>query len=134
MSPALSSVVQLIGRALLAAIFILGGWGKISNPAGTIAYIAHGGLPLPQIAYGVSVLIEFGGGLAILFGLATRPVALVMAVFCIVTAAVFHYPFTDQGMMINFMKNLGMAGGFLQLVALGAGSLSLDTMFLRKKS
>lgn len=129
MSPSLAPAAQLLGRLLLAAIFLQTGLGKIADPAGTIGYITAGGLPLPQVAYWISVVVEFGGGLAILLGLATRPVAFIMAGFCLVTAVAFHYHPGDTANMINFMKNLAMAGGYLQLVAVGAGAWSVDAMF-----
>ncbi len=121
-----SPAAQLLGRLLLAIIFIMGGLGKISAMDGTIAYIAKSGMPFPSIAYGASVLIELGGGLAILAGLFTRPVAFVMAVFCVVTGVMFHLAVGDGPNMINFYKNLAMAGGFLQLAAVGAGAWSVD--------
>lgn len=130
----ISPALQLVGRILLAVIFIKFGFGKISAPAGSIAYITHVGFPVPTIAYGVSVLIEFGGGLAILFGLLTRTASLALAIFCVVTAVIVHLPVGDAPNMLNFYKNLAMAGGFLQLTALGAGAWSLDAWLARKRS
>jgi putative oxidoreductase len=115
-----------IGRLLIAVIFIFAGFGKLMAPAGTQAYIASGGLPFPLLAYIVAVVVEFGGGLLLLVGFQTRIVAAVLAVFSVVTAIAFHSNFADQSMLINFLKNLAMAGGLLQVVAFGAGSLSLD--------
>ncbi len=122
----MNSVVALIGRALMSAIFIEAGLGKLMNPSGAIGYMAHVGLPLPPAAFAVSVLVEVGGGFAILIGFQTRIVAAILAVFCVVTALVVHYQPDNQEQMINFMKNLCMAGGFLQLVAWGAGRYSVS--------
>ena len=119
--------LPVLGRILMCLIFVRGGYGKLSNPSGTIAYIAKGGLPLPAVAYIISVIIELGGGLALLVGFKTRFVAAVLAVFCVVTALAFHNDVADPGAMINFMKNMTMAGGFLFVVAHGAGPLSLDS-------
>jgi putative oxidoreductase len=72
------------------------------------------------------VIVEVGGGILLLLGYQTRLAALVLAIFSIAAAICFHHNFADQNQMINFMKNLAMAGGLLQVVAFGAGSLSLD--------
>ena len=117
----MSSVVALVGRALMCAIFVESGLAKLLSPAATIGYMAHLGLPLPPAAYAVSVVVEFGGGLAILLGFQIRIVAAIMAVFCIATALIAHNDMADRMQEINFMKNLCMAGGFLQLVAWGPG-------------
>ncbi len=118
--------LALIGRVLLAVIFIYAGYGKLMAHAGTVGYIAHGGLPMPEIAYFVAVAVELGGGILLLIGWQARAVAAVLALFCIVTAVVFHSDFADRNMMIHFMKNLAIAGGMLQVTAFGAGALSLD--------
>ncbi len=133
MSPTIAAAAQLLGRVLLSIIFIMAGWGKISAPDATIAYIASHGLPIPQVAYYVDLVIEFGGGLAILLGLQTRFSALVLAGFCVVTGVIFHYHPGDQGQMINYLKNLAMAGGFLQLFAVGGGAWSLDAMIIARR-
>ena len=119
-------VVPFVGRILVAAIFILSGFGKIGAPAATQGYIAAMGLPAPLLAYVGAIAIELGGGLLLLAGYRTRLVAAVLAVFSIVTAFVFHHALADQNQMIHFLKNLAMAGGLLQFVAYGAGRISLD--------
>jgi|SRR5271155_2078820 len=84
------------------------------------------GLPLPPLAFAVAVAIELGGGLFLIAGYRTRPVALALAVFSLATAISFHNNFADQNQMIHFLKNVMMAGGLLQIVAFGAGALSVD--------
>lgn len=116
----------MAGRAGLAAIFLIFGWAKLTHHAGTVQAFAHDGIQATQAAYIVAVAVELGGGLAILLGWRTRSVALGMAVYCLATAAIAHYHPNDVGQMINFWKNVAMAGGFLQLVAWGPGRLSLD--------
>jgi putative oxidoreductase len=116
----------LLGRALMSAIFIWSGIGKAMAPDATVAAFAHLGLPLPSAAYAVAVLVELGGGIVLLLGWKVRPAALMLAVWCVATALVAHLHPGDRGQMINFMKNLCMAGGFLQLVAWGAGRVSVD--------
>ena len=114
------------GRILMAAIFVMSGIGKIANPAGSLGYINAMGLPFPELALAGAIGIEVVGGLLLIAGLYTRPVALALAAFSIVTGLVFHSAIADQNQMIHLMKNLAMAGGLLQIAAFGAGSLSLD--------
>lgn len=124
----MSNTVAAIGRVLLSAIFIWAGFGKIGDPAGTMHYIASAGMPVPSAAYVVAVLVELGGGLALLLGWQARAAGLVLAIFSVVTAAVFHSHFADHMNQIQFMKNLAMAGGLLQVTAYGAGAISVDAM------
>jgi len=115
-----------IGRLLIAAIFLISGVGKIAAPAGTIAYIASTGLPLPPLAYSVAVAIEVLGSLALIAGWHTRTAAAVMALFTLAAAFGFHAHFGDQNQFIHFFKNVAMTGGLLQVMAFGAGRFSLD--------
>jgi len=119
--------VALIGRILLAVIFILSGVSKLADPAGTQGYIASVGLPLPLLAYVVALVIEIGGGVMLLVGYRTRVAAFALAIFSVAAAVFFHHAFGDQNQFIHFMKNLAMAGGLLQVVAFGAGAFSLDS-------
>jgi putative oxidoreductase len=121
-----TSVLPLAARILMAAIFVLSGVGKIANPAATLGYINAMGLPFPELALAGAVGVEVLGGLLLVAGLYTRPVALALAAFSVVTGLVFHSAIADQNQMIHLMKNLAMAGGLLQIAAFGAGSLSLD--------
>lgn len=120
----MTNLAAPVGRLLLALIFILGGVSKLGALTATGAYMQSVGVPgalaLP------AALFELLGGLAILIGWQTRIVALLLAGFCVVTAVLFHSNFADQVMMIMFMKNLAMAGGFLTLYANGAGAMSMD--------
>jgi putative oxidoreductase len=122
----LTRYLPLIGRLLIAAIFILSGYNKIMNPEGTQAYINAAGLPLPFIAYIIAVVVELGGGILLVVGYQTRLVALALAIFTLAAAFGFHHNFGDQNQFVHFFKNLAMAGGLLQIVAFGAGALSVD--------
>ncbi|VXA56946.1 conserved hypothetical protein; putative membrane protein [Acinetobacter proteolyticus] len=116
-----ANVVTLIARLLLAYIFLVAGWGKIVGYAGTAGYMESMGVPgalLPLV-----ILVEFGGGLALLFGFQTRFASLGLGIFSILTAFIFHGGPDDA---INFMKNFAMAGGFFALMLYGAGRISLD--------
>ena len=120
---------QLIGRALLSAIFLISGMGKLAAPAATAAYISAMGLPLPMIGVAAAIVVELAGGLAVLLGYRTKLAAVSLAAFCLITGVLFHHQLADQNQMIHLLKNLAMAGGLLQLAAAGAGALSLDRRF-----
>jgi putative oxidoreductase len=115
-----------LGRVLIAVLFLLSGLNKIASPTATQAYIASAGLPLPLLGYLAAIIVEVGGSILLILGFQTRIVALVMALFTIAAALSFHNNFGDQNQMINFLKNVAITGGLLQIVAFGAGALSID--------
>ncbi|TPE49135.1 DoxX family protein [Amaricoccus solimangrovi] len=114
------------GRLLIAAIFLLSGFSKVTGLAGTVDYIAAVGLPAPTLAALGAIAVELLGGIALVAGLRTRLVASVLAVFTLATAVFFHADLADQNQFIHFFKNIAIAGGLLQVIAFGAGRLSLD--------
>ncbi|WP_395607486.1 DoxX family protein [Pseudomonas sp. B22129] len=118
----------LLGRALLVALFLFSGIGKLMAPDATISYIAASGAPFPSLAYGIALIVELGLATALLLGYRVRPVALLMAAFTLLTALLFHNHFGDKGQLINFLKNLAITGGFLQIAVFGAGTFSLDQL------
>ncbi len=118
--------VILLSRVLMAAIFIQGGINKAMAPAATMAYFAKLSLPMPGAAYALTLLVEIGVGFAFLVGWKAKPSALILAFWCVATAFAAHYHPDDRGQMIHFMKNMCMAGGFLQVFAYGAGRFSAD--------
>lgn len=119
-------VATAIGRVFLSVLFILAGFGKAAAPAGTISYIESKGLPLAPVAYAGTVALELGGGLLLLVGYQARLVALAFAVFCVVSALVFHLDFSDPVQQAMLLKNFAIAGGMLFVFAHGAGGYSLD--------
>lgn len=121
--PSEDTVVTLIGRILLAYIFIVSGFGKITAYSATVGYMEAMGVSGALLP--LTILVEFGGGLALLFGFQTRFAAFGLGVFSILTAFLFHGT-ADQASAINFMKNISMAGGFFILMLHGAGKISLD--------
>jgi putative oxidoreductase len=121
-----ASLAAAAGRVLLAAIFLLSGFSKLADPAGTMAYIEAVGLPLPQLALAVAIAVELLGGIALILGFKVRLVALGLAVFSVVTAFAFHAAFADPNQFIHFFKNIAMTGGLLQVAAFGAGRFGLD--------
>ncbi|MBI1172795.1 DoxX family membrane protein [bacterium] len=120
----LIAYIPLVARLLLSALFILGGIGKLSDVSGFAGYLAMGGLPA-FLAW-PAILFEISVGVSMILGYQTRIMALLAAGFCLVTAALYHSNFADQTMMIMFLKNLGLAGGFLMVFAHGPGTLALD--------
>jgi putative oxidoreductase len=118
--------LPLLGRVMIGAPFILSGLGKLMAHDATVGYIGSVGLPLPQLAWLIALLVEIGGGALLVSGFRARLVALVMAVFALATAIFFHRNFADQNQMIHFLKNVMLAGGLLQIVYFGAGPLSVD--------
>ena len=121
---AIQTLSAPLGRLLLSLIFVVSGVGKIGAYAGTQAYMDSMGVPgmlLPLV-----IALELLGGLAIILGWQTRLVAFLLAGFCIVSAVLFHGNVSDPSEQIQFLKNLGLAGGFLLIVAHGAGAWSLD--------
>lgn len=115
--------INLAGRILLAHIFLLAGINKISGYAGTQAYMDAMGVPgmlLPLV-----ILLEIGGGLALIVGWQTKWASYALAGFTLIAALIFHSNFGDQMQMIMFMKNLSIAGGLLILAVNGAGAFSL---------
>jgi len=121
-----SGAASLISRVLLAALFLIAGIGKLAAPAGTIAYITSANMPVPTVSYVVALVIELGGSVLLILGYRARLVAAIMGIFTIVTALIFHSALGDPNQQVNFLKNLAIAGGMLQIVLNGAGAWSLD--------
>ena len=116
----------LIGRILIASLFVPAGFGKISGFQGAVAYAESAHMPVPALAIAAAIAIEFGGGLLLLVGYKSRWVAAAMALFSVVAAVFFHNNFADMNTQVHFFKNMAIAGGLLQIVYFGAGPFSLD--------
>lgn len=114
----------LIARVLMPILFITAGWGKITGYAGTQQYMEAMGVPGALLP--LTILLEFGGGLAILFGLLTRTTAIITALFTLLTAFLFHSNFAEGVNSLMFMKNLTISGGYLLLFLMGPGRFSID--------
>ncbi len=123
--------VSVLGRLLLALMFILSGFGKLGNIQGTAAFIASGGLPAPTALAATVGALELFGGLALVVGYQVRLAGLALGLFTVAASVVFHAWWSvpaDQQFVTQllFMKNISVAGGMLLISALGAGPLSID--------
>ncbi|WP_028228297.1 DoxX family protein [Paraburkholderia ferrariae] len=126
-----NDVVLLISRILLATLFVLFGWAKITGFSGTVGYMEHVGAPVPMLSAIIAVVMELVVGILIVVGFYTRPLAVLLALYTIATALVGHHFWNETGMeqmenMINFYKNVSIAGGLLALAVTGPGKFSID--------
>lgn len=120
----MNNVILLLGRVMLAHIFLLAGINKITGYAGTQGYMEAMGVPgmlLPLV-----IVLEVAGGLALIIGWKTQWSAYALAAFTLVAAFIFHSNLADQMQMIMFMKNIAITGGLLLLSVTGAGQFSID--------
>jgi len=130
-NPNTQAAAALVGRILLAAIFITSGFGKITGFEGTVGYIASKGLPLPQVGAIIAILVELGGGLLLAIGYKARWAALAIAIFTLAAGILFHNYWAAEaaqkmGEQINFWKNVAITGGALAFFAFGPGRYSVD--------
>ena len=131
MFTSLQNPLALIGRALLALLFIPAGFSKLTGFAGTVGYIASKGVPMPEVAAAAGVGVELGLGLLVLVGFQTRWAALGMALFTLIISFIFHNFWgvpAEQVMAQSqqFFKNMAIVGGLLTVAAWGAGAWSFD--------
>lgn len=123
--------VDAPARALMAAIFIVAGAGKLSSIEATQRYMEA--FDVPSALLLPTIVFELGAGLLLLVGLGTRYVAFLLAMFTLVSGAIFHMSFADQVQLIMFLKNLAIAGGLLLLTKHGAPDLSIDNYLASRK-
>ncbi|MCI2810836.1 DoxX family protein [Eoetvoesiella caeni] len=137
MTDSYKSTLSLIGRILLALMFITSGFGKLADLQGTAAYVASGGLPFPIALALLAGLLELFGGIALVIGFRVRLAGVLLGLFTLVASVAFHAYWAapaDQQFVTQllFMKNLSVAGGLFLISALGAGPLSLDAARLKR--
>lgn len=118
--------LNIAARVLMSQLFIISGFGKITAYGATMGYFASFGLPMPGVLVALTIIVELGGGLALLFGFKTQWVAAALALFTVASALIAHLNFSDPAQLINFTKNLAIAGGLLLFVKYGAGWPSID--------
>lgn len=133
-----SAPLVVVARILMASIFISAGFSKILGFDGVTAYIASKGLPFPMVVAGLTVALEILGGLAVIIGYKARIAGLLLGLFSIVAAFIFHnfWAFPPEQVYLQnimFMKNLSMAGGLFLLTVFGAGAYSVDARLQAKK-
>ena len=121
----------LIARILLVVLFLVFGWGKLTDYAGTVGYMTRIGAPVPSVAAAVAIVVEVPVALAVALGVWTRPLALLLALYTLGTGLIGHPFWAMEGAAryanaINFYKNISIIGGFLLLYVAGAGRYSLD--------
>ena len=127
----LQDPLALAGRLLMALLFLPAGIGKLTGFAGTVGYISSVGLPMPQLGAMVALVVEIGGGVALIAGFGTRVAAIVLAAFTLVASYFFHAYWAvpaDQQLIpqLLFYKNMAVIGGLLTIAAWGAGAWSVD--------
>jgi putative oxidoreductase len=120
----LRDIALLIGRLLLALIFVHEGYTLATHFEGGAAYMAKQGISVPVFV--LVILLQLGAGLALVVGLLTRLGALGLGLFCVATAFMFHTNLADQNELLHFEKDLGIAGGMFTLMVAGAGAISFD--------
>ncbi|MGJ7508977.1 DoxX family protein [Variovorax sp. GT1P44] len=128
---AAQDTLALIGRVLVALLFVPAGFGKLTGFAGVVGYIGSVGLPMPALGAIIAIIVELGLGLLLLVGYKTRIVSIILAVFTVATAVFFHnyWAMPADKAYVNqlmFFKNIAIAGGLLAIAALGAGRFSID--------
>ena len=126
-----TSLVPFAARLLLAALFVVAGYNKLANLAGTTGYMAKLGLPSPQLMTWAVITVELLGALLLVIGWKTRGVAWALAAFTVATAVIGHAFWNHEGAqytshLTQFLKNLAIAGGFMMLAVAGPGRLSAD--------
>lgn len=131
--------MALIGRCLLAAIFVMSGIAKLTDLAGTTAHMAQAGIPYADTLAMVAGVAELAGAAALIFGFLTRIGAAGLIAFMIPATLIFHAFWSYEGaermpQMLNFMKNLAIIGGLAAIVAFGAGRMSLDHKMRRRRA
>ncbi|WP_227305492.1 DoxX family protein [Acidisoma cellulosilyticum] len=122
--------VVLVARLMLVLLFLIFGWSKMTNFAGTVSYMAQTGMPLPFLGAVVAIIIEFFVSIAVLLGIFTQPLAVLMALYTLATGFIGHKYWLMTGVAryeneINFFKNVSIAGGFLLLYVTGPGRYAL---------
>jgi putative oxidoreductase len=120
----MTNLLDLVARIFISLIFLLSGINKIGNYEGTVGWMES--LGMPGIFLIPAIILEIAAPILIIVGYKVKISAALLSVFCVTTAIIFHSDFSDQMQFISFMKNIGLAGGFLFIVVNGAKDFSLD--------
>lgn len=122
----------LVSRLLLSILFIVAGYGKLHGYEATAGYMEA--MHVPSQLLPLVILLELGGGLALVFGFLTSFTAISIGIFSIVAALIFHADFSDQTNQLMLMKDFGLAGGFFLLASTGSGRFSIDALIQKRRS
>jgi len=123
---AYNDIALLIGRILIAALFLVAAYNKFKGLGNTTAYFTKLGFPAPSVVAPLIATVELALGLLLVVGYKSRCVALAVAVFCVIAALIAHTNFADGSQLAHFFKNLAIAGGALAFFVTGAGAYSVD--------
>ena len=131
MNPNVQNTAALVGRILLALIFVISGFGKIGGFEGVAGYIGSKGLPMPEVLAALTIALELGAGILLMLGFKARWVALLFFLWLIPTTLIFHKFWgidaaQVQNQFNNFMKNVSIMGAMWMLMAFGPGPYSVD--------
>lgn len=131
--------ILLGARLLIVLLFLIFGWDKLADYSGTVQYMIHVGAPLPQLATVIAIVMEVFVAAAIAIGLATRPLAILLALYTLGTALIAHHYWSMTGMArfeneINFYKNISIIGALFLLYVTGPGRFSLETWWHNRRS
>jgi putative oxidoreductase len=129
---AFNDIALLIGRILIALLFLVASYNKLKGLGGSTAYFTKLGVPAPSVAAPVVAAFELIAGILVLAGFKTRWVALAIAIFVVIAALIAHTNFADANQLNHFTKNLAIAGGALALFVAGAGAYSMDAKVGRR--
>ena len=120
----LAASAALVGRLLLASLFLLEGWSKIRGYGVAVAYMER--FSVPSALLPLAILVELGGGVLLAIGWQARLAALALATFCVLAAVLFHANLADRNQVLHLEKDLAIAGGLLVLFAFGPGPYAID--------
>tara|TARA_B100000886_G_C20174650_1_gene387541 strand:+ start:179 stop:586 length:408 start_codon:yes stop_codon:yes gene_type:complete len=120
----MKNYLDLLGRVLISLLFLLNGYFKVINYDGTLEWMESYGVP--GIFLTPAIILEIAAPILVIIGYKTKIAAGLLAIFCLTTALVFHTDFSNQMQTISFLKNIGLAGGFLIIVVNGSRKFSID--------
>ena len=118
------NLLDLIGRILISALFLISAFNKVFNLDGSMGWME--GFGVPGFLIFPAIVIEIILPILVIVGYQARIAAGVLAIFCLLTAFIFHFDFSDQSQLVSFLKNVGLAGGFLFIVANGTKGWAVD--------
>ena len=120
----MANIIDLIGRILISALFLISAFNKIFNLEGSMSWME--GFGLPGFLIYPAIVIEIVLPVLVIVGYQARIAAGILSIFCLMTAFIFHFDFSNQMQLVSFLKNIGLAGGFLFIVANGTKDWAVD--------